>query len=145
MVFLSKSKIFIAFLIFLVSLLGLSWVTKPVPAPYKEISVGDPEIDLIFKRSCFDCHTSQTKWPWYSNVFPVSVWIKHHQEEGMEEWDLESWNDLSKEKKKKLAYEILEEIEEGEMPLFSYRLVHREANITEEDLAKLKNWAGRYE
>ncbi len=145
MVFFTKSKIFIILISFVFSIALLSWITMPKEKPRKDISVGDPVVDMIFKRACYDCHSTQTIWPWYSKIFPVSVWIQHHQEEGMEEWNLEEWNQLSPEKKRKLSIEIIEEIEENEMPLFSYRLVHKDAIISDQDLDNLKAWAGRYE
>jgi mono/diheme cytochrome c family protein len=83
----------------------------------------------IFMRACGDCHSNETKWPWYSNIAPLSWSIYHHVEEGREHFNVSAWGKQKKNEGKDAA----EELQEGEMPLKSYLLAHPEARLSDED------------
>ncbi len=105
----------------------------------------EEKVALILKRSCYDCHSNQTKWPLYSYLFPVSLFLKNHIDEGRAELNFSNWESLSLKKKATLAGTILEEIEEGEMPLFSYTILHRDARLSKADIETLRQWAEKIE
>ncbi len=98
------------------------------------------EIRSMIKNSCYDCHSHETTYPWYSEVAPVSWFVNHHVEEGREELNFSQWTDYSSERQAHKLEECAEEIEEGEMPLSAYVLFHNEAKLSHEDGEKLMNW-----
>lgn len=106
------------------------------------ITINNPpkEIAQLLKSSCYDCHSNLTKYPWYSNVAPISWWIKDHINEGREELNFSEWSTFSEKRKKHKLEECVEMIEEGEMPLKSYTLIHRNANLNSEDASLLIEW-----
>ena len=105
--------------------------TLEVPAP----------VQAILDRSCTDCHTHRTVWPWYSRIAPISWLVAHDVEEGREHLDLDEWAGLSPYRQQKKLDEICEEIEEGEMPLPVYLPLHPQARLSEEEVATLCAWA----
>lgn len=100
----------------------------------------EAEVTAIFQRSCFDCHSNQTVWPWYSKVAPLSWMVAHHVQEGRDHLNFSDWEALSDQKKRKLAGEIMDEVGEGEMPLKGYPQMHPEARLTGADLNVIKAW-----
>ena len=100
-------------------------VTGEVPAP--------PEVMEIFKRSCFDCHSNETVWPWYSRVAPVSWLVAYDVDEGREHLNFSQWTSYSGEDQHELREEVWEEVEEGEMPLWFHLPMHPEARLSDED------------
>lgn len=110
--------------------------------PPVEADLQAPEnIKSILKKSCYDCHSNETHYPIYSYFFPVSVFLAHHVEEGREELNFSNWENLPANKKRKKLKEIKEEVEEKEMPLSSYTIIHKNAVLTAEDIKLLSDWA----
>ena len=99
------------------------------------------EVESVLKTSCFDCHSNHTSYPFYAQVAPISFWINHHVEEGKEHLNFSDWNNYSTKKKLHKLDEIIEEIDEHEMPLGSYTLIHRDAKLNEESSNLLINWS----
>lgn len=99
------------------------------------------EVESILKTSCFDCHSNHTSYPFYAQVAPISFWINHHVEDGKEHLNFSDWNNYSIKKKLHKLDEIIEEIEEHEMPLRSYTLLHTDAKLNEEASKLLVNWS----
>jgi len=97
------------------------------------------EVLSILKKNCFDCHTNQTRYPWYAEVAPVSYWLNDHIIHGKKHFNMSEWNSYSVKKKSKKMDELIEEIEEGEMPLNSYTWIH--GSITKEEKEILVQWA----
>ena len=83
----------------------------------------------LFLRTCGDCHSNQTKWPWYSNIAPVSWIISNHVNEGREKFNVSNWGN----QKKNNGEDAADIIEDGEMPLKPYLLLHPEANLSKEE------------
>ncbi len=84
-----------------------------------------PETRAVAVRACFDCHSNETHWPWYSNVAPLSWLLQRHVDEGREVLNFSEWQRTYKE-----AGESAETIDEGEMPLQTYVLLHPEARLS---------------
>ncbi len=99
------------------------------------------EVANILTEACYDCHSQEVKFPWYSYVAPVSWQIATDINMGREHLDFSKWQVLSKRKKIKILGEISDEISSGEMPLRIYKIIHREANLTKEQREELVNWA----
>jgi hypothetical protein len=91
-----------------------------------------PGIANILKTSCYDCHSSETVYPWYSNVAPVSWWLKNHIIEARHKLNFSEWTTLSSKKADRKLKECVENVQEEEMPLFSYTLIHRDAVLSED-------------
>jgi hypothetical protein len=98
------------------------------------------EVANALKSACYDCHSNESKYPWYSYVAPVSWWVKDHIDEGREELNFSEWNSFSDKRKAKKLKEVIEEVEEGEMPLPPYLITHSEANLTPEQKQALVDW-----
>lgn len=96
-----------------------------------------PEISSLIKTSCYDCHSNETTYPWYTNIAPVSWWIKHHINEGREELNFSEWSTFKEKRKNHKLEECVEMIEENEMPMSSYTLLHKNAALSEEQKQKL--------
>lgn len=89
------------------------------------------EIASIIKTSCYDCHSNESKYPWYSNVQPAGWFLKDHIDEGRRELNFSTFTDYEVKRQDHKLEECIEYIEKDEMPLGSYTLVHREAALTE--------------
>jgi hypothetical protein len=98
------------------------------------------EVEQIIRPSCFDCHSNETNWPWYSYIAPVSWLVSQDVKEGREHLNFSEWDQLSEKKKKKRLEELVEEIEEERMPLPIYVLLHPEAKITDSELDTIREW-----
>ena len=85
-----------------------------------------PQTQALAKRACFDCHSNETVWPWYSNIAPVSWLVYHDVEEGRRELNFSEWNSSHHEE----TGEIIEAIQEGKMPMPIYLLQHPEAKLS---------------
>ncbi|EPG75443.1 heme-binding domain protein [Leptospira fainei serovar Hurstbridge str. BUT 6] len=125
--------------------LGLQFVPVEFPSGKnaKEIQT-EESVKKIFRRSCYDCHSDLVKWPWYSRIFPVSLYLIRHVDEGKDELNFSEWEDLKPSEKADLAEKILEEIEEGEMPLWDYKILHPEAKLDQEDMETVRDWLQTY-
>lgn len=94
----------------------------------------------IFERSCSDCHTNKTNYPWYGKVSPFNWFLARHIEEGRRELNFSVWNTYEKRRKKRKLDRICEQITDGEMPLPSYLWIHRAAKLSEKDVKVLCDW-----
>ena len=99
------------------------------------------EVKMILKESCFDCHSDVTRYPWYNNVTPVNFWLAHHVDEGKEELNFSKWSSYSLKRKDHKLEEVIEMVEEKEMPLPSYTWTHKEAKLTDAQITVVKEWA----
>lgn len=118
-------------------------VSRTNPPITSEIQT-NREVKDVLKRSCYDCHSNETVWPMYSYIFPASLLISHHVEEGRGELNFSEFGQLIERKQNKKIYEVWEQVEEGEMPPKDYLLLHPSAQLSEKDKEILKVWADTY-
>jgi hypothetical protein len=104
-----------------------------------------PEVSAVLERSCKDCHSSETTWPWYSNVAPVSWFLKSHVEDGRRALNFSDWATYAKRKRERKLHEMCEQVESGEMPLKSYLPLHPSARLSDDDRRVLCEWARQEE
>ncbi|MEO6537526.1 MAG: heme-binding domain-containing protein [Ferruginibacter sp.] len=97
-------------------------------------------IQAILKSSCYDCHSNNTAYPWYSKVQPIAWWLGGHIAEGKKNLNFSEFTIYSLKKQFRKLKEIQEQIEEDEMPLSSYTFIHRYANLTGNQKKLLLNW-----
>lgn len=125
-----------------VLLLALQGVPVDRSNPPVEKEVGAPaEVRAILRRACYDCHSHETVWPWYSRVAPVSLLVAHDVEEGREELNFSRWNYSDPAVEARVRRRLWHEVEEGEMPLWFYTPLHPEARLSASDKEILKTWA----
>ncbi|MFK7785749.1 MAG: heme-binding domain-containing protein [Crocinitomicaceae bacterium] len=98
------------------------------------------DIEKTIRAACYDCHSNETEYPWYTNVAPVSWIIGNHIEEGREYFNFSTWADYDEDKKNHLLHECEEELEKEEMPLSSYTWTHGDANLSDEKREELAEW-----
>jgi hypothetical protein len=99
-----------------------------------------PDVDMVLTRSCGDCHSNATVYPWYSRVQPVAWWLSNHIAEGRGELNFSTFNTYNARKKRKKLEAICEQIKSGEMPLPSYTWVHRNAVLTDSEKDAICKW-----
>ncbi|WP_445737495.1 heme-binding domain-containing protein [Mariniflexile sp.] len=97
------------------------------------------EIIAILENNCYDCHSNKTDYPWYAEVAPISFWLNGHVKDGNKHFNVSQWATYKDKKKDHKLEELIEEVEEGEMPLKPYTLIH--GNITKEQKEALISWA----
>jgi hypothetical protein len=101
-----------------------------------------PAVAAILERSCYDCHSYKTTWPWYSQVAPVSWYLVHDVNEGRSHLNLSDWASYDAKRAAKKLEEICEEVKRGDMPLTEYLPLHPTAKLSEADRKTLCDWAG---
>lgn len=132
-------------LLFVVVVMQFFRIEKTVPASdpsHDLLRVAGPsgEVASLLKVACYDCHSFQTEYPWYTNIAPVSWWIKDHIDEGREHLNFSIWGAYESGEQLELLHECAEEVEEGQMPLPSYTWIHGAAKLTDYQRNLLKNW-----
>ncbi|HST53172.1 MAG TPA: heme-binding domain-containing protein [Pyrinomonadaceae bacterium] len=118
-------------------------LSTPPPDDSKSMSANThmtPEVSSILERSCNDCHSSKTSWPWYSQVAPVSWYLKNHVDEGRREFSMSDWGTYPAKKAARKLGEICEQVKKGDMPLKSYLLLHPTAKLSDADRKTLCDW-----
>lgn len=121
--------------------------TNPPVKPEQtlESSMRVPEdVRKILKRSCYDCHSNETVYPWYSNIAPISWELVEHIRVGRGELNFSEWNTYDAQKKERKLDEICDEIESGEMPHYQYLWIHRDAKLSAADIKALCGWTKDY-
>jgi len=98
-------------------------------------------VQAILDRSCADCHSNRTVYPWYSRITPVSWWLAKHIRNGRREVNFDEIGGYSAKKAAHKMQEICEQVEKGEMPLESYLPLHPAAKLSEADRKTLCDWA----
>jgi len=104
------------------------------PPVIQEPAWDKPETRTLTQRACFDCHSNQTTWPWYSNVAPVSWLIQHDVEEGRRRLNFSAWGQGEQE-----LNEVGEIIQEGEMPPLYFVALHQSAKLSSQEQSALIN------
>jgi hypothetical protein len=99
------------------------------------------DVLTILKTSCYDCHSNNTVYPWYNNLQPVAWWLNNHVNEGKEHLNFSEFGNYTADKSRKKLRGIIKDIEEGEMPLTSYTVIHRNAILDEAQKKLVINWA----
>jgi Haem-binding domain len=128
-------------LVLLVVALQFVPTTRTNP-PEREPSAAPPAVHAILVRSCYDCHSNETRWPWYSRLAPASFLIAHDVVEGRRQLNLSTWNQYDARRKRRKLREISEQVQQGKMPQWYYLLLHPDARLSVEDRQLLVDWAG---
>jgi hypothetical protein len=141
-------KVLIGFLVFVL-------LVQLIPANLPDVKADNPD-DLIqnnevpddmarlMKQSCYDCHSNETVYPWYSYVVPVSFLVARDTRIGRENVNFSDWESLSKADKAEALYESAEEVDNGNMPLPIYPLTHPNARLSASERKAFATWAEEF-
>jgi Haem-binding domain len=99
------------------------------------------DIDQVLKTSCYDCHSNKTTYPWYASIQPVGWWLEDHINEGKKELNFDEFGKYNLRRQYKKLEEISEQVEEGEMPLSSYTIIHTNSKLTPEQKRQVVGWS----
>lgn len=98
------------------------------------------EVAELMQAVCYDCHSNQTEYPWYSHIAPVSWWLEGHIENGRGKMNLSVWDEYSEEQQDTLKMKIAGLIEKKWMPILTYKITHADARLSEEQRNILIAW-----
>jgi hypothetical protein len=127
-----------------IALFGLAQlvpVSRTNPPIEREVDA-PPEVRALLERSCYDCHSHASRWPWYSWVAPVSWLVAHDVSEAREHLNFSTWGRYDAAERGENLEEIAEVLEEGEMPPWFYLPLHPDARLSDAELATLRAWTG---
>ena len=127
----------LAFILIVIQLIPVEQKNPPVTMDIPT----SPEVKAILKRGCYDCHSNEVVYPWYSRIAPVSWLVAWDVAEGRDEVNFSTWQQYSAEEQAENIHESWEAVAEGEMPFWYYTLVHRDARLLSEERQLLEAWA----
>lgn len=114
---------------------------KPQPQALKNKFAIPANVEQTLQVACYDCHSNNTRYPWYANFQPVNWWLNHHVDEGKEKFNFDEFLNYPPKRQLKKIKEVVEVIEKDEMPLDSYTLIHRDAILSESQKKEIVQWA----
>ena len=100
------------------------------------------EVQSVLRRACYDCHSDETRWPWYSRIAPVSWLVVGDVKEGRAELNFSRWGEYHKYDRADLLDKACELARKGDMPLAPYGLLHAEARLSPRDIEVFCGWTG---
>jgi hypothetical protein len=132
-------------LIFLLALAQIKTIDKTPGDTSTEndfliIEQAPEEVAQLMKAACYDCHSNSTNYPWYSEVAPVSWWLKRHVDKGSAQLNYSEWNTYNEGTREHKKKESAEFVGKGWMPIGPYKLTHPEARLTDEQRQMLVDW-----
>ena len=102
-------------------------------------------VEIILRTSCYDCHSNNTNYPWYSNIQPARFFMESHIKEGKENLNFNEWGNYSGRKQKNKLDRIAKQIKSNEMPLASYTLIHKNATLSATQKKEVLDWINKIE
>lgn len=130
----------VAIIFILVLVMQVVPVTRENP-PVTGALTAPPPVAATLRRACYDCHSNETVWPWYSRVAPASWLVVHDVNEGREHVNFSTWTSLTPDEQRRRFEEIAEEVDRGAMPPGIYTPLHPEARLTLDDIRTISGWA----
>lgn len=129
-------------LLLVIQLFQIDKTNPPVRLEEDFIQIKQPpaNVEKTLRTACYDCHSHETKYPWYTSVAPISWWIRHHIDEGREHLNFSTWVQYDTDRQDHKLEECEEETREGKMPQDSYTWVHREAKLSDQQRQELADW-----
>ncbi|MBI3993492.1 MAG: heme-binding domain-containing protein [Candidatus Lambdaproteobacteria bacterium] len=127
----------IVIVVVLVLLWGVGELTRPASSAEPVGAVLNTPSDTLLSRACFDCHSNQTRWPWYAHLPVVGVMLNQSVREGRDELNFSDWAAMNAGRQAKKLKESREKVMEGDMPPWDYLLLHPEARLGPAEQAQL--------
>lgn len=129
------------FILLILAFIGIQYVEVERANPPVTAGLNAPtEVKYIFKTSCYDCHSNETVWPWYSKIAPISWLIVKDVKDGRMHLNFSEWEKLYSDKRTKLKKEIWDEINKDEMPTDIYTIMHPSAKLELMQKNVIKKW-----
>jgi hypothetical protein len=134
-------------------IIGLLVLIQFIPANLPNVTTNNPndlllnnpdiqgDVQLILKASCYDCHSNETHYPWYSYVAPISFLVSRDTRVGREKLNFSDWTGYKKSEMAGLLDDISVEVSEGEMPMKIFTIIHRDAVLSDNEKEIIVNWA----
>ena len=116
-------------------------VEKANPPVSADISA-NPAVQHLLHRSCYNCHSNETVWPWYTNVAPASWLVASDVNEGRRQLNFSEWGNYNSDTQSQKLKAIVEEMQGNEMPPWYYSMVHSDARLTPDERDQIRTWAG---
>ncbi len=116
---------------------------QDITANFTKVYNVPKNVEAIVRTSCYDCHSNNTNYPWYSNVQPVGFFMEHHIKEAKEDLNFDEWGKYSKRKQENKLDRIVKQIKSDEMPLASYTLIHKNARLTTVQKEEIMDWLSK--
>jgi len=101
----------------------------------------DPAVESILQRSCQDCHSERTHWPWYAHIPPASSLVQHDVSVARSHMNLSHWDQYDSDEKQQLLKQIRAVVRSRMMPPGRYLLMHPDARLSDEEARRLEQWA----
>jgi hypothetical protein len=125
----------------LVILAGIQFVPVDRSNPPVRLDVAAPTaVNSVLRRACYDCHSNETQWPWYSHVAPISWFVADHVHDGRGDLNFSEWPAFDFELQAEAFQDIETQVSKGKMPLRSYQLIHPGARLSDDDRETLLRW-----
>jgi hypothetical protein len=121
-------------------------LTNPPLVPGQDVTATNSppaEVMTLLHNACYDCHSDETKWPWYSHVSPASWWLVEHVNDGRKRLNFSRWPHDDAKRAARRWRSISEAVTDGDMPLPGYDWMHPQARLTKDQRSKLSQWAGQ--
>ena len=110
--------------------------------PAIESHIPAPEsVKAVLERSCYDCHSHETRWPWYGYVAPASFLVAYDVREARDEMNFSTWNRYRSDERAEMLSDVPNAINDGQMPPWYYLVMHPGARLSEADRALVNAWA----
>ena len=136
----SKTRVIAIGVIVIFIVLQLIPINQTNPPIIQTAEMPD-DVEAIMRESCFDCHSNETRWPWYSRIAPGSFLITYDVMEGREHLNFSEFAGMDAFDSSDVADEIIEVLENGEMPVAPYLILHPSASLSDSETEILINWA----
>ena len=144
-----KKILFIGLLIFLLMQLYQparnESFEQDITANFTKVYKVPKNVEAILRTSCYDCHSNNTNYPWYSNIQPARFLMESHIKKGKENLNFNEWGNYSSRKQNNKLDRIAKQIKYNEMPLASYTLIHKNAILTPTQKREVLDWINKIE
>ena len=146
--FLSFKKVLLAIIIFLgvSQFIKIDKENKIVNSSLDFLSIESPtkKISKMIQNQCYDCHSDETKYPWYADIAPISWWLKSNIDGARDFMNFSTWGLLTPKQKIAKMQECFEALQEEEMPVALYILMHDQSQFSEKETDSLQEWFKNY-
>lgn len=136
----------------ILTILVLAFIVIQFFRPEKNLAAEIPESQItakhqipesvmtIFKNSCYDCHSNTTAYPWYWHVQPVAWFLDNHIRDGKRHLNFSEFSSYLAARQYKKLKEIAREVKDGDMPMYSYTIIHRGTSLSDQQKLEIQNW-----
>ena len=134
-------------LVFLIVFIIIQFIPRNInksqqilPTDFTRVYSVPNNVQSILRQACYDCHSNNTHYLWYSNIQPFRFWLDKHIWEGKEELNFSNYGSYSQKRQQNKLKSMEESLKKGTMPLRSYKLMHQEARLTDAQKQIVVGW-----